>query len=159
MFCITLLAWFGSSPAAFAKSMSIGLLYDGPIGNSIISDRLIQNEIRSILEPDYQVKFVARAGNWNSDTVEQELSTLLGDAKIDIIITMGIVGSHIAGKRAELAKPVVASFVPDPTLQQLPLSVQQTSGKTTYVYTSFLQNVSEPIKQVLAVLPADNLRY
>ena len=108
--------------AIAAKNLSIGLLYDGTVGNSVIEATLLRKEIRNILEPDYKVSFITAEGLWTSEGVEEQLSRLLNDKSTDIVITMGLVGSHIAGHTPGLSKPVIATFVPDPVLQKIPLS-------------------------------------
>ena len=140
-----------------AKSLTIGVLYDGTGESSVLDANLVKAEIKTILEPEFTINFVEKNGEWTAEGIAQNLDDLLLDSKIDMIIPLGLYGSHAAGKIETLKKPVIASFVPDPELQNIPLAEDARSGKANYTYISGLQSFRQDMERVFKVLPTNKV--
>ena len=138
-----------------AENITIGIISDGENAQTIIDTDFQQSEIQKLLEPQYQVEFIELNGGWDESQINQVLRKALANNNIDLILTTGLVGTHIAGKTENLGKPVIGSFVPDPVLQEISLSSEKTSGKNNYTYMSSLQSFSKDMEDVFAILPGD----
>jgi hypothetical protein len=67
-------------------------------------------------------------GNWTMQSVSKIIDKLLNNDKVDIIITLGAISSQNICLRKKIDKPVIAAFVSDYKLQNIPF-VNGTSGK------------------------------
>lgn len=151
--CLVIVLTLGLGIPIWAESVNIALVSDGAGARAVIPVKLLKQEIRTLLEPQFQVSFVERNGGWSEKGVSQTLQGVLGDPGIDIVITEGLVGTHIAGKLPSLNKPVIGVFVPEPKLQGLPLTKDKTSGKRNYTYISDLKSFDLSLHKVLSILP------
>ncbi|MGH1427907.1 MAG: TolC family protein [Arenicella sp.] len=143
--------------AIAAKQLNIGMLYDGTSEGSVIDASLVKREIKTILEPEFSVNFSEENGEWTAEGIGENLESLLRDPNVDMVIPLGLYGSHAAGKIPVLKKPVIASFIPDPELQNIPLTKDARSGKKNYTYISGLQSFRQDMERVFKVLPTNKV--
>ncbi len=132
---------------AFARDIVIGTLSDGPLAREFIPLSTVKQEIKAIVGDEFNITFpaaVAVDGDWTVEGIQSQLDSLLQNDQVDIILTMGIVGSHLAAHTENLAKPVVAPMIVDVELQQMPYD-DNTSGKENYVYMRFVKSVSDDL--------------
>lgn len=149
--CLGILLSFSS--LSWAKNITIGLISDGKGAREIIPTNQLKDEIRTLLEPQHSVRFVSLNGDWSQAGVKRALQQSLNNPQLTMIITTGLVGTHIAGKTPHLNKPVIGTFAPEPTLQGLPVTAEQTSGKKNYVYISDLQRFDKSMNEIFTILP------
>ena len=118
-------------------AVSIGVVVDGPWErNDEILD-LFQQEITAVLSGDFDVRFPAQAeidGGWTAEGVRDALDRLLEDPDVDLVLTVGVLGSVEAGRRSVLPKPVIAPLIWDANLQAIPRTDDGTSGVTNLNY-------------------------
>lgn len=119
--------------------VTIGVVTDGPSPRFADVLDTLKTEIERLLARDMQVRFPpdkelqpgAQLG-----ALEAALDQLIQDPEVDLVVTLGPVISHLAARRAELAKPVVASLIYNPTVQGLPLSDSATTGVPNLNYVA-----------------------
>ena len=131
----------------YARDVVIATIADGPLARELISQSLVKQEINNLIGDEFNVSFPAQYqvhGDWTVEGIQQQLNTLLNNDQVDFVITMGIVGSHVAGHTEKLSKPVIAPIVIDVGLQNIPY-VDNNSGKENYVYMRFMQAVSSDL--------------
>lgn len=145
LMCFSALAW--------SKNITIALVYDGQGAREMIPTEQLKKEIKELLEPQHKVSFVPFDGGWSEVGIQQVLQQSLSNPKLDMVITTGLVGTHIAGKTPVLNKPVIGTFAPEPRLQGLPITAENTSGKKNYVYISDLQRFDKSMNKIFALLP------
>ncbi len=119
-----------------ARPVTIGVLVDGPSERNAGFRALFHQEITSLLRGEFAPAFPAEkelVADWTRAGVARGLDQLLADPAVDLIITMGVIASHEAARRDLLAKPVVAPFVLDAHLQDLPRQ-NGTSGVSNLTY-------------------------
>ena len=114
----------------------VGFIADEPDVWSDSLRSLIEQELLELAENDFDVQFPDAynvVGDGTAASVAQAVQRMLGDEQVDITITLGLLGSQIAGSQAPWPRPVIASFVLDAELQGLPLD-QGTSGTANLSY-------------------------
>ncbi len=106
------------------EAKNIGVVVDGPWERNAEILGLFQQEMTALLSGDFDLRFPVEAqvdGGWTVDGVRNALDRLLGDPTVDLVLTIGVLGSVEAGRRAVLPKPVIAPFVWYADMVGLPL--------------------------------------
>ena len=132
---------------AIAREVVIATLSDGPQAREFVLLTTVKQEIKAIVGDEFDVSFPASLAvdaDWTVEGIQSQLDALLNNEQVDIILTMGIVGSHLAAHTENLSKPIVAPIVVDVALQQMPYH-NNTSGKDNYVYMRFVNSVSDDL--------------
>lgn len=100
------------APVAALPVVNIGVVFDGPWVRKDEIAALFQQEIRALSERDFDIRFPRIVpGDWTIEAVQRNLSSLLADPGIDLVLTMGILVSNEAIQRRDLPKPMIAPFV------------------------------------------------
>jgi outer membrane protein TolC len=110
---------FGQKPAA-----RIGIIQDGPWMRFTEAVDFMKQEIISLNEAEYDISFPQQHfvhGNWKIEDIDTAMDKLLAAPDVDMIITLGYVGSHRAAQRKNLKKPVIAPMLIDAKLQGAPI--------------------------------------
>ena len=150
--------------AAGAKSAlpaaTIGIVLDGPAQPEI--EEIIQQlrqEITTLLKEDRSVQFETKAldGGWSVDGVRRALDRSLQDRRIDLVITFGLLTSHEAASRKSLAKPVIAPFIVDEKMQNIPMDEKGASGVKNLNYLTSFQNFQRDVTFFLEMVKAKHL--
>jgi outer membrane protein len=116
----------------------VAIVTDGPSERADSLRGLFLDEMRAvnsreldILAPeDLQVE-----ADWTLPGVRQALEKVLRDPRTDIVVTLGVLASHAAAHLPELPKPVVAPFIANRKMQDLPYK-DGASGKKNLSYVS-----------------------
>jgi len=150
-----------SSGNAFAarKTFEIGVVTDGPLARFQDIVTLYQKEITAMASSEFDVKFPADKqlnGGWTLAGVNQAIDRLLADPQVDIVITLGEVGTNEVCKRRNLPKPVIAPFVVDAEIQELPTK-GNASGVKNLSYINTYRNFNRAIKRFQEVVPLKRL--
>ena len=102
-------------------AVSIGVVVDGPWDrNDEILGRF-QQEITALLSGDFDVRFPDQAqvdGAWTTEGVRNALDRVLEDPEVDLVLTIGVLGSVEAARLAVLPKPVIAPLGDSGGLEQ-----------------------------------------
>jgi outer membrane protein len=131
--CVCLAA-FALQPAGVVAqdtlpSVTIGVITDGPTPRFAGLVDSVKAEIRLLLERDAHVEFAADvAAGASVAGAESAIDQLLQDPAVDLVLILGPVVSHLAARRTDLPKPVVASFIYNAAFQGLPLSETASTG-------------------------------
>jgi outer membrane protein TolC len=102
----------------------IGVIQDGPWMRFNEAVDFMKQEIISLNEAEYDISFPEKDfihGNWTVEKIDAALDKLLDAPDVDMIITLGYVGSHRAAQRKNLKKPVIAPMLIDAKLQGAPI--------------------------------------
>src|SRR5262249_5307155 len=137
-----------ASAQAQAREIRVGVVTDGPAGRAVFSPEVIEREVRNVVGSDLSIVLPENkrfAGDWTRAGVNAALDRALADKQVDVVLPLGILGSHEAGHRTALTKPIIAPFVIDPMLQTFPL-VQGTSGRKNFTYVADFHSVANEVK-------------
>ncbi|MCP4724634.1 MAG: TolC family protein [bacterium] len=120
---IDILPVFSQEPGQ-KQVVRIGIVADGPaVPYEIPVITLFKNEITELLNQDFDIQFPDEKyvrGQWTVESISSALERLLNDDEVDIIITMGLMSSANAAQRTGLSKPVLAPWLIDAELQNIP---------------------------------------
>jgi outer membrane protein TolC len=137
--------------------VTIGVLTDGPLGRFAGLVDLIERETVTLLESRYDVSIgpaTTISGDRTLAGTRGALDQLLGRADVDIIVAVGQMAAHVAARHPALTKPIVAPFVLDPSLQDIPRA-GAASGVTNFVYLTRPQN--RDLETLAEVVDIDHL--
>ena len=131
-----------------ARTIRVGIVTDGPAGRQVFSVAAIEREIANVAAPDTQILLPPEKrfeGDWSLDGAGAALNRALADRDVDVVITLGILTSQQAARRAALPKPVIAPLVIDPILQAYPLT-EGHSGRHNFAYVADFQSVANEVR-------------
>ena len=143
------------TPVVETPVVDIGIVVDGP---SSISDQLVeltQQEIRTLLQDEFEPRFADHhtlAGDWTLDGVRQHIQTLEEDPEVEIILALGVLASHLFCCEQILPKPVIAPLVIDAELQGLP-NVRGTSGRPNLNYLAIPSSAQRDLDALHHIVP------
>ena len=120
---IVLAALTVSTSVSGQDVVTIGVVADGPYGRLGDETKEIRDEIVNLLSIDFQVEVAPDKqieADWTLTSIQAGIDRLLADADVDLVLTTGVVGSHLVSRMGDLPKPVVAAFIIDADFQGLP---------------------------------------
>ena len=129
------------------RKVIVGILTDGPKKRDILPWDLLRKEIDDLLGKDFSVQFPddkQRDGGWTLTGVRQTLDKLLADPEVDVVMAMGFFSSHEASKVGRLSKPVIAPYIAEVKLQDIPFK-DGVSGKENFLYLCNYRSVENEI--------------
>lgn len=93
------------------KTIGIGIVYDNDSSVNEKMKNIFMDEIQKLMGKE-RVKLVREAKDGNSvEGIKKAIKTLNDDETVDVIITLGVIGSHIADKEDNYKKKVIAPFM------------------------------------------------
>ena len=105
----------------------IGVVLDGSPQKhgwgQLITSGVFHREILKLTQGEFRVQFPKRSlvhGDWSEKKIRRAVDFLLRDQQVDLVLALGVMASHEVAQRKALPKPVVAPFVIDRILQELP---------------------------------------
>jgi hypothetical protein len=132
------------TPSAAAQQqrtpVTIGILTDGPLLRFGELVEQIERETAVLLENRFVVDIggdARLAGDHTVAGIRAALDQLLD--RVDVVVVVGTMGAQVAADHPRLAKPVVAPFVLDPSLQDIPRQ-GAASGVSNFVYLTRPEN-------------------
>lgn len=138
-----------------AKSVRIGIVYDGDSQRFPEVRDLFINEVENMARGAHTVSFPADAqlsGSWNVKQINQALDRLLSSNKVDMVLTIGEVSTHEVCRRPSFSKPVFATLVVDAKLQGIP-SDKGTSGIRNLNYINTLSDIDREFQLFRRITP------
>ncbi|MCG8636773.1 MAG: hypothetical protein MI863_23270, partial [Desulfobacterales bacterium] len=144
-----------SGVQARAKTVRIGMVYDGMSERFPEVLELVRQEIINVTRGAHRVEFpeeFQRSGGFDLTGINQALDSLLSSEKVDIVITLGEVSTHEACRRGTLPKPVIAASVIDAGTQELPAD-KGTSGVVNLNYIDTFSDIDRAFQAFLDVAP------
>ncbi len=139
----------------------VGVVIDGPWERNAEINGAFEQEIRDLVGREFDVRFPAEkrlVGDWSVTTVTANLDRLLSDASVDIIIASGPLVSHEAGHRSNLPKPVIAPFIINQAIQEIPIDAGA-SGVRNLVYVSWPNDLQRTLEVFQSVVPFKRMAY
>lgn len=101
----------------------IGFVIDGPWERAEEVRSLFEGELTDLLGGEFDVRFPTSArveADWTLVGIQAAIDQLLEDPDVDLIITLGLIGSGNIARRGPLGKPAIAPFVLDAALEGIP---------------------------------------
>lgn len=165
--CVLLLALYVLLPSFVSADnvqlpppiYTIGIITDGTTARDMERVDLFKKEIRALAEGEFVAQFppsMMLSGGDTAEGVSLALDSLLANPETDVVLALGSIGSSGMLKRKTLSKPVVAPFVVDSVVQQLP-RVDNTSGVTNLVYIDSMLYLDQDLMRFQKIVPFKNL--
>ena len=154
----------GPSQAAASSQppiVHVAIVTDGPSERAAPLRSLFLEELRAVNRGEFHIQAPANLQLEADRTlagVHAALDRVLSDRRTDLVIMLGLLGSHAAGKRENLPKPVLAPFVSDPELQGLPYE-NGASGKKNLSYVSLDVDIGRDLRAFREIVPLTRLAF
>ena len=137
----------------------VAIVTDGPSERTATLRALFLEEMRAVNRGEFDLQAPADL-QFEADRtlvgVRSVLDRALADRRTDLVVTLGVLGSHAAAQRASLPKPVLAPFVADPELQGLPYE-DGASGKENLSYISLDVDIGRDLTAFREIVPFTRL--
>jgi len=150
---------FTAVQAAELPLIRIGIVRDGPWARHIGTVDIVKHEITSIIDGQFDARFVTGRdldGDWTVDGIRETLARALANPDIDMVIALGHVASHLACRLERIQKPVIAALVIDAKIQRLPLR-EGTTGVENLNYINRFKSVDRDIISFRNIIKFRNL--
>jgi outer membrane protein len=144
-----------SAPVEAAKTVTFGIVRDGPGTRYAGAVEALLEEVGMVLSGEYDARFPEDKvldGNWTSQGVEGALDILLADPQVDIVLALGFASSHLAASRTDLPKPVIAPFIIDVVIQDLPFA-DGASGVHNLAYIDSFRSLRRDLEVFDRIVP------
>jgi outer membrane protein TolC len=138
----------------------IAVVTDGPSERFALQLETLKKELFVLTETEFDVRFppgLQVDGRWNLETIEREVERLSADPRTDILIPMGPYSTHAACRLNRFPKPVVAPFVIDAKIQDLPRTDKGTSGVKNLCYIDSFSDFEADIQTFRRIVPFHRL--
>lgn len=150
-----------TSLSSQSESVNIGFVLDGPWERNDGILNLFQLEIKNLLERDYQVAFNSEhivISDWKRENIKTAIEIMLRDPKIDIVVSAGAVGSDIVSHMTNLPKPVIAPFIANVEIQDVPYD-DGVSGVKNLTYIPVGYNFAGVLDIYKEVVPFERIAF
>lgn len=152
-----LLCWglLPSSAAAAKPLKRIAFVLDGPQVDARGFVDLFQRELRQLLRGEFKVGFpedLTLQGDYTAQGVRAVLKRVSGRGDVDLVITLGPLGSREACLLAPLPVPVIAAMVLDHTYQKIPYR-RGVSGVKDLSYIEMPDTFEEDLTTFADIVP------
>lgn len=140
---------------AALKTVTFGIVRDGPGTRYAGVVEALLEEVGTVLSGEYDARFPEDKvldGNWTSQGVEGALDILLADPQVDIVLALGFASSHLAARRTDLPKPVIAPFIIDVVTQNLPFA-DGASGVRNLAYIDSFRSLRRDLEVFDRIVP------
>ncbi|MEQ9618586.1 MAG: TolC family protein [Deltaproteobacteria bacterium] len=149
LFLIPIILFLLTAATEVSYGINIGIIFDGPSDlNSKTLDTYMK-EITDLTKDEFTVRFPADkviTADWTEAGVSKAIERQLSDPGVDILITLGIIGSTEAARRTDFPKPVIAPWVIEPSLLGLTVAEDGGSGVRNFYYLSRPQRLGKDIE-------------
>ena len=139
----------------------VAIVTDGPSERAAPLRALFLEEMRAVNRGDFDIQAPADLqveADWSLAGVSRALDQVLADPRTDLVVTLGVLASHAASQRASLPKPVVAPFVTDRGLQNLPYH-DGASGRKNLSYVSLDVDIRRDLTAFREIVPFARLVF
>ena len=133
---------------AGAADIRVAVVADGPVSRQIFSVEAIERELVNVAAPGINILLPTDkrfTGDWSLEGAARAFDLALADRDVDLVITLGVLTSQQASRRTVLSKPVIATVVIDPILQEFPLR-EGRSGRHNFAYVADFQSVAQEVR-------------
>ena len=121
-FIAFLLLLIGFSNIGFARTLRVGIVFDGPSDNTLNFVRDIEEELPNTLLDNDKVVFPNDsrvAGKFDVKKIRAGITQLMGDKNVDAVLAIGPVASHLIATLDKYSKPVIAAHIYNASMQKI----------------------------------------
>lgn len=118
------------------KQTVVGVVVDGPSERYEAFRKQVESEISALVKREFDVVFPENkriVGDYTVGTTKKNVTQLLEDEEVTLVIAFGVLASNDVIGRRELSKPTIAPFVLDARLQGLEKRGKQNRKNLSYI--------------------------
>ncbi len=152
MICVSIVVMWGP---VYGSDVNIGIVFDGPWSGQMDLLSGIKQEIGDLTRGEFSIRYPSSAtltGEWDLDSIDENLNTLFANDSVDIIITLGFISSQYVCHLGPLPKPVIAPLIMDSGFQELPFETGS-SGVKNLNYINAPSTFERDIKIFQEIIP------
>jgi outer membrane protein len=141
--------------------VNVAIVADGPSARVASLRALFLKEIRAVNRGEFDVRAPADLqldGDRTVASVRAAFDQALADPRTDLVVTLGVLGSHVAAQRTRLPKPVVAPLISNHNLADLPYK-DGASGRHNLSYVSLDVDIHRDLKAFRDIVPFKRLAF
>jgi len=138
---------------------NIGIVTDGSTASDLEMIALFQQEIQTLAEEEFLVKFpksMVLSGKDTAKGVNRALDRLFANPETDLVLALGTIASSEVLRRKTLSKPVVAPYVVNRSVQQLPIE-DGSSGVANLTYIDSMFHVGRDLQSFQKIVSFKSL--
>jgi len=139
----------------------VGFVADAPDARTDRLRAAMRRELVTLTQSDFDVQFPPSAnfiGDGSVESVSAALARFTEASDLDLVVTLGFLGSQIAGDGAPWSTTVIAAVVVDAELQGLPL-VEGTSGTTGFTYVTIPSPIVRDVRAFRELVHFDTIDF
>jgi len=143
------------------QTVTIGFVSDGEWRDSDYIHNTFIDEIRTVLSGEYTLEFPDSkylVAQFDRTSITSAVHQLMNDPEVDVVVAIGITSSHIICLESDLNKPVIAPFVTDYDILQIPYH-EGKSGKHNLNYIASPAYFKMQIEAYHEIAPFSHLSY
>ncbi|MCP3943647.1 MAG: TolC family protein [Desulfobacteraceae bacterium] len=146
---------YTSVTGAQAKPFTIGIIDDCQSYSSAPLLTKIKAEVKSLTKGEFDVRFPTNKhiiAKCTPKTIQAGIEKLIKDSNVNLIITLGPVGTYFLCQRKSFPKPAIGGLILSTDLQNVPINKGK-SGKKNLVYVAFSTNFKHTLDILQEVTP------
>ena len=131
------------------RPVNISIVFDGAWDRNQEIRALLESEIRDLTRREFAARFDPAHNvdaDWTTASVSRAVDQMLADPEVDLLITMGVVGSQYVAGLDAFPKPVIAPIVVDAAFQGFPME-GGASGVPNLSYLAFPNTITRDLKK------------
>ena len=139
----------------------VAVVMDGPSERSASLRDLFLDEIRTVNRGEFDIRApedLQVEADWTVAGVRKALDRVLADKRTDIVVTLGVLASHVAAHQPKIPKPVVATVIAERKAQGIPFK-DGVSGKANFSYVSLDVDIPRDLKVFHDIVPFSRLAF
>jgi outer membrane protein len=141
--------------------VNIAIVADGTSTRISALRALFLQEMRAVNRGEFDIRAPASlqlGADRTIDGVSAAFDQVLADPRTDLVVTLGVLGSHIAAQRKHLPKPVVAPLISNHGLAELPYK-DGASGRHNLSYVSLDVDIRRDLMAFRKIVPFKRLAF
>lgn len=118
------------------KTINLGVVTDCPTSSVGLAE-LIVKEAKILLKSDFNLILKPEntlQSDCDVDKIKQNINSLLSNSKVDIILGLDVLSSHVIAHGGPYSKPVIGVTILNAQVQKCPITIQGTSGVKNMAY-------------------------
>ena len=143
------------------RSYTIALVEDGACAYARRSLALVRKELEALVGDQRGIVFKedpAFDGKWDAAQVAKALDAALQDPQVDLVLADGLLLAQLAADPARtLPKPVIGTFVPDPTTMGLTITREGKSGRKNFTFVAVPMRSQRDLEVLRQIVPFKKL--
>jgi outer membrane protein TolC len=140
--------------------VNVGVIIACPSSNTEEFILQVINEAEVLLESDYELQLLPSKTydcGFDLSKVNANISKLLNDPEVDIILGMDVIASHFLASNGPYDKPVIATLVLNAQVQEIPINSKSESGTKNLTYVQLPYSPMRDIEVYRQMIGFSNL--